>query len=58
MIYQRKTYDEYQLYTNYGYGWDIECTESTRREILQRAREYRENTTALLKIVKKRIKKQ
>lgn len=57
MGYQRKTIDEFQIQTNYGYGWDVECCEFTRREALQRLREYRENTNAQIKIVKKRIKK-
>lgn len=57
MAYQRKTEDEYVLLTNYGYGWDEEVTEETFREIRQRAREYRLNTNALIKIIKRRTPK-
>lgn len=35
----------YHLLVNYGFGdgWEDEVAESTRAEILERAREYREN---------------
>ena len=58
MSYQRKTEDTYILLTNYGYGWGEELEESSRREIRQRAREYLANTTAQIKILKRRIKKE
>ena len=58
MSYQRKTADTYILITNYGYGWGEELEESSRREIRQRAREYLANTTAQIKILKRRIKKE
>lgn len=58
MSYQRKTTDTYILLTNYGYGWEEELEESSRKEIKQRAREYLANTTAQLKILKRRIKKE
>ena len=58
MSYQRKTADTYNLLTNYGYGWGEELEESSRREIRQRAREYLANTTAQIKILKRRIKKE
>lgn len=58
MNYQRKTADTYILLTNYGYGWGEELEESSRREIRQRAREYLANTTAQIKILKRRIKKE
>ncbi len=58
MNYQRKTTDTYILLTNYGYGWEEELEESSRREIRQRAREYLANTTAQIKILKRRIKKE
>ncbi len=51
----RKTKDEYLLLANYGYGWDIVETEESLKEIRIRAREYRENTHAALKISKRRI---
>lgn len=58
MAYERKTQDEYVLLTNYGYGWDEEVTEDTMREIKQRAREYLLNTTAQIKIIKRRVPKE
>ena len=55
MSYIRKTKAEYLLLANYGYGWDIVETEESLKEIRIRAREYRENTHAALKISKRRI---
>lgn len=53
-MYQRKTRDIYELWTNYGYGWECEVTEETYKEIKQRYKEYAENTNAELKIKTKR----
>lgn len=56
MAYKRKTADEYQLYVNYGYGWEHELSEYTHEEAKQRRKEYRENCPRYpTKIVKKRI---
>ena len=55
MNYKRKTKDEYLLLANYGYGWDIVETEESAKAIYIRAREYRENTDATLRISKRRI---
>lgn len=55
MAYTRKTKDIYNIVTNYGYGWEVECTEETYKEAIQRFKEYRENTTAQVKLEKKRI---
>lgn len=59
MAYIRKTYDEYNIVTNYGYGWEVECTEETLYEAKQRKKEYIENASGLIgiKIVKRRVKK-
>lgn len=54
MAYTRKTKDIYNIVTNYGYGWEVECTEETYKEAKQRLKEYRENTTAQVKLEKKR----
>lgn len=43
MAYQRKTCDRWDIMTNYGYGWDCECSEYTRREALAQLKCYREN---------------
>lgn len=58
MSYQRKTTDAYILLTNYGYGWDEELKENSYKEIQQRAKEYAANTTAQIKILKRRMKKE
>ena len=54
MAYTRKTTDRYDIMTNYGYGWECECSEYTRAEAKQTAKEYRENTTAAVRIEKHR----
>lgn len=56
MARQRKTRDEWQVWSNYGYGWDEECSEPTRRDGLQRLREYRENGPGQYRLRKRRIK--
>ena len=57
MKYQRKTQGEYQLFANYGQGWEIETIEETWAEIKARLREYRENAPQYsYKIVTKRVK--
>lgn len=43
MAYQRKTRDRWDIMTNWGYGWECECSEYTRKEARQRLKEYREN---------------
>ena len=60
MAYVRKTYDEYDIVTNYGYGWEVECTEESLSEARQRKREYIENAAGLIdiKIVKRRVRKE
>lgn len=55
MAYTRKTKDIYILMSNYGYGWEEELTEKTREQARQTLKEYRQNTTAQHKIIKKRI---
>ena len=56
MAYIRKTVDEYQIFTNYGYGWEVENTEDNYTDAKRSLKEYRENTKADVKLVKKRIK--
>lgn len=55
MAYQRKTYDEWEIQSNYGYGWDMETTENTYAEAKKALKEYRENLSCSLRIVKKRV---
>ena len=54
MAYTRKTKDVYNIVTNYGYGWEVECSEDDYKEAKQRLKEYRENTSAQVKLEKKR----
>lgn len=59
MTYKRKTYDEYQVHGDYGYGHGFEeiCSENTFKDARQRLKEYRENERGIsFKIVKRRIK--
>lgn len=43
MAYQRKTRDRYDIMTNWGYGWECECSEYTRKEARRRLKEYVQN---------------
>ena len=57
MVYVRKTRDVYELHTNYGYGhgWEVETTETTRKEARAQAECYRKNVPGInIKIVKRR----
>ena len=54
-MYQRKTYDEWIVQGYYGFGWEDECVEFTRKEGLQRLKEYRANSQYASRLVKRRI---
>ena len=56
MAYVRKTYDEYEVWTNYGYGWEVEVTEPTRKEAVETMKAYILNCRELsgIKIVRRR----
>lgn len=56
MSYKRKTKDIYQLWSNYGYGWEIELVEETRKEAMEQMKCYKENTNGIFKIKKAREK--
>lgn len=57
MAYVRKTEDEFQLLGMYGGEWELLTTETTRKEIKERWKEYRENEPSVsLKWQKKRVK--
>lgn len=55
-MYIRKTRDIFILEQNYGYGWEYVLEEDNRKDILQRKREYIENTNYPTRILKKREK--
>lgn len=57
MPYIRKTVDRWDIVTNYGRGWEVECSESTFPDAKRTAREYRKNTNALVRIEKHRVRK-
>lgn len=58
-MYIRKTYDEYVLYGNYGYGWDEILTEKTWKEMKEQLKCYRENEPHVaFKASKRRVKKE
>lgn len=58
MAYVRKTVDRWDIETNYGYRWEIEDCEYTRAEAMKRLKEYRENIFGLVRLVKRREKRQ
>ncbi len=43
MAYKRKTYDEYQLFGNCGYGWYYILAEATYKEAKEQLRIYVNN---------------
>lgn len=43
-MYIRKTVDRWDIETNWGYGWEVECSEYTRGEAKARYKEYSENS--------------
>lgn len=54
MAYARKSIDRWDIMTNYGYGWECECSEYTYKEAQQRVKEYAENTNADIRLEKHR----
>lgn len=55
--YKRKTRDTWEIWTNYGYGWEHECTENTWKEAREQLKCYRENTPGSMVRAKKRREK-
>ena len=43
MAYQRRTRDRWDIMTNWGYGWECECSEYDYESARKTLREYREN---------------
>jgi hypothetical protein len=56
MAYIRKTVDRWDIMSNYGYGWECECSEYTFKEAKQRLKEYRENGGGCYYLKKRREK--
>ena len=58
-MYKRKTVDEWQIWTDYGYGLEHETTETSRRDAREQVKCYLSNCASILKeikIIKKRVK--
>lgn len=55
MTYVRKTRDEWEIQSNFGYGWDLETTEETLSAARAQLRTYRENVSVPVRIVKRRV---
>lgn len=55
-MYQCKTRDRWDIMTNYGYGWDCECSEYSYKEARQTLKEYRENISGAVRLEKHREK--
>lgn len=56
MAYKRKTRDRWDIETNWGYGWEVECSEYTWEEAKVQYRCYLENcgTRCYVRLVKHR----
>lgn len=52
----RKTITEHIVQGNYGYGWEDLTSEDNEKEGRQRLREYQENDTASVRLIKRRVK--
>lgn len=55
-MYVRKTRDEWQILSNYGYGWEEVTAASTRAEAKALLKDYRDNQPQPCKVVKRRVK--
>lgn len=42
-MYKRRTIDRWDIETNYGYGWYVECSEYTLKDARQTYKEYIDN---------------
>jgi len=59
MAYKRKTIDIWELQINYGCGWEYTFTAYTKKEGMERLKEYRENEPRYpARLIKKRIRKE
>ena len=58
MAYVRKTVDRWDIETNYGYGWEVECSEYTWKDAKAQYRCYLANVSGLVRLVKRREKVQ
>ena len=58
MAYKRKTKDRWDIETNYGYGWETEVSEYTRKDAKEQLKCYIENSCGRwqTRVVKRREK--
>ena len=55
MAYQRKTRDTWEIWVNYGQGWEHETTELSRAEMKENRKAYRDNVPGInLKVIRRR----
>ena len=57
-MYIRKTVDRWDIMSNYGYGWECECSSYSRAEALADLKAYRENGGGSYHLEKHRERKQ
>lgn len=57
-MYVRKTVDRWDLMSNYGDGWECECSDYAYTEAKQTLKEYRENGNGIYKLEKHRERKE
>lgn len=57
-MYIRKTIGRWDIMSNYGYGWECECSEYYRADALATLKKYRENGGGAYRLEKHREKKQ
>jgi len=56
MAYKRKTEDEFEILGNYGQGFEVVTTETTRKLARDQIKTYRANEPSIaFKIVKRRV---
>lgn len=59
MAYKRKTHDEWEIHSDYGYGFEFTVNAEDAEDAHRLLREYRENEPQYRhKIIKKRVKNQ
>lgn len=59
MAYIRKTTDEWNIYGNYGFGFEHVTCEVTRKEAITNLKAYRENEPGIsFKVIKNRVRKE
>lgn len=54
MAYVRKTVDRWDIVSNYGYGWECECSYDNAQDAKQGLKEYRENGGGCYRLEKHR----